>query len=71
MTSRILATAVAAAFLATAAVPTVAFAAAAKKSSAQQEKMKDCAAKWGEEKKAKKVSGQKAHRAFMSTCLKG
>jgi hypothetical protein len=70
MTSRILATAVAAALLATAAVPTVAFA-AAKKSSAQQEKMKDCAAKWGEEKKAKKVSGQKAHRAFMSTCLKG
>ncbi len=70
MTSRILATAVAAAFLATAAVPTVAFA-AAKKSSAQQEKMKDCAAKWGEEKKAKKVSGRKAYNEFMSGCLKG
>jgi hypothetical protein len=70
MMSRILATALAAAFLTTAGVPTIAFA-AAKKSSAQNEKMKDCAAKWGEEKKAKKVSGQKAHRAFMSTCLKG
>jgi hypothetical protein len=69
MISRILATALAAAFLTTAGVPTIAF--AAKKSSAQNEKMKDCAAKWGEEKKAKKVSGQKAHRAFMSTCLKG
>lgn len=35
----------------------------------QQRKMKDCAAKWGQEKKAKKVSGQKAYRAFMSKCL--
>ena len=33
--------------------------------------MKDCAAKWGEEKKAKNVSGKKAHNEFMSTCLKG
>jgi hypothetical protein len=37
----------------------------------QQQKMKDCAGKWGEEKKAKKVSGQKAYREFMSGCLKG
>jgi hypothetical protein len=37
----------------------------------QQQKMKDCAGKWGEEKTAKKVSGQKAYRAFMSGCLKG
>jgi len=37
----------------------------------QQQKMKDCAAKWGEEKKAKKVSGRKAYNEFMSTCLKG
>ena len=36
----------------------------------QQQKMKDCSAKWGEEKKAKKVSGKKAHDEFMSTCLK-
>ena len=38
---------------------------------AQQQKMKDCAVKWGEEKKAKNVKGRKAHNAFMSTCLKG
>jgi Spy/CpxP family protein refolding chaperone len=36
----------------------------------QQQKMKDCAAKWGEEKKTKKVSGRKAYNEFMSTCLK-
>lgn len=37
----------------------------------QQKKMKDCAAKWGQEKKAKKVSGRKAYNEFMSGCLKG
>jgi len=37
----------------------------------QQQKMKDCAAKWGVEKTEKKVSGRKAYNAFMSTCLKG
>ena len=37
----------------------------------QQQKMKDCAAKWGVEKAEKKVSGRKAYNAFMSTCLKG
>ena len=37
----------------------------------QQQKMKDCAAKWKDEKAAKKVSGRKAYNAFMSTCLKG
>ena len=44
---------------------------AAKELTPQQKKMKDGAAKWGEEKKAKKVSGKKAHNEFMSTCLKG
>jgi Ni/Co efflux regulator RcnB len=64
------------------AAPTAAGAATAKKEetkkettkkelSPQQQKMKDCAAKWGDEKKAKKVSGKKAHNEFMSTCLKG
>jgi hypothetical protein len=48
-----------------------AVAAAKKEASPQQQKMKDCAAKWGEEKKTKNVSGKKAHTAFMSTCLKG
>ena len=86
MISRILTAAVAAAFLLGTAAPTVTFAAAAKKEetkqetkkeatkkelSPQQKKMKDCAAKWGDEKKAKKVSGRKAYNEFMSGCLKG
>ena len=55
-----------------AAAPTAAIAATAKKElTPQQQKMKDCSAKWGEEKKTKKVSGKKAHDEFMSTCLKG
>ena len=59
-----------------AAAPTLTSAATAKKEEAkkeltpQQQKMKDCAAKWGEEKKTKNVSGRKAHNEFMSTCLK-
>jgi Ni/Co efflux regulator RcnB len=52
--------------------PTATVAATAKKETTpQQQKMKDCSVKWGEEKKAKKVSGKKAHNEFMSTCLKG
>ena len=42
-----------------------------KKLTPQQQKMKDCAAKWGDEKKAKKVSGRAAYNKFMSGCLKG
>ena len=73
--------------LGTATIPTVAFAEMLKKEETkkaepkkkaekkeltpQQQKMKDCAAKWGEEKKAKKVSGRKAYNEFMSGCLKG
>jgi Ni/Co efflux regulator RcnB len=73
MFSRIVTAAIAAAFLLGAtAAPTRSFAEAAKKElTPQQMKMKDCAAKWGEEKKAKKVSGKKAHNEFMSGCLKG
>jgi Spy/CpxP family protein refolding chaperone len=37
----------------------------------QQQKMKDCAPKWKDEKKAKNVSGRKAYNEFMSKCLKG
>jgi DNA-binding protein H-NS len=40
------------------------------KQSAQQQKMKDCAAKWGDHKKEKKVQGRTEHRKFMSECLK-
>jgi len=73
MISRFVTATVAAAFLVgTAIAPTISFAEAAKKElTPQQQKMKDCAAKWKEEKTAKKVSGKKAHNEFMSTCLKG
>src|SRR5262245_6166465 len=55
-----------------AAAPTATVAATAQKEmSPQQQKMKDCSAKWGEEKKTKNVSGKKAHNEFMSKCLKG
>jgi len=69
MISRLVTAVVAAAFLTGA---TMVMAAAAKKElTPQQQKMKDCSAKWKDEKAAKKVSGKKAHNAFMSTCLKG
>lgn len=42
-----------------------------KELSPQQQKMKSCAADWGQEKKTKKVSGRKAYNEFMSKCLKG
>ena len=41
-----------------------------KKQSAQQQKMKDCAAKWGDYKKEKNVKGRTEHRKFMGECLK-
>ncbi|MBV8838823.1 MAG: hypothetical protein JO000_20005 [Alphaproteobacteria bacterium] len=73
MISRLMTAAVAAAFLTGALMaPTIVMAEAAKKElTPQQQKMKDCSAKWKDEKAAKKVSGKKAHNAFMSTCLKG
>lgn len=42
-----------------------------KKLSTQQQKMKDCGAKWKEEKAAKNVKEREAYRKFMSSCLKG
>ena len=42
-----------------------------KKLTAQQQKMKDCAPKWADYKKEKKVKGRVEYRKFMSTCLKG
>jgi hypothetical protein len=44
---------------------------AAKPLTPQQQKMKDCAGKWNEEKVAKKVSGRAAYNKFMGGCLKG
>ena len=42
-----------------------------KKMTPQQQKMKDCAGKWGDYKKEKNVKGQAEYRKFMSGCLKG
>ena len=53
------------------AAPTKESTKAKKELTPQQQKMKDCAAKWKDEKKAKNVSGRKAYNEFMSKCLKG
>lgn len=42
-----------------------------KKVSAQQQKMRDCASKWGEHKKTNDVKGRAEYNKFMSDCLKG
>lgn len=38
---------------------------------AQQQKMKDCGAKWQEEKKTKGVKGREAWNKFRGECMKG
>jgi hypothetical protein len=85
MLKHLLAAAVAAALIAVPAVPSAYAQAAAEKSETkkpkkakaakkeltpQQAKMKDCAAKWGDHKKEKKVKGRTEYRKFMSGCLK-
>ena len=67
MMRRIFAAAIASAFLAVAIAPT---AAQEKKTTPQQQKMKDCAAKWKDEKAKTGAKGRAAYRTFMSTCLK-
>jgi hypothetical protein len=37
----------------------------------QQQKMKDCAVKWKDEKAKTNVKGREAYRTFMSSCMKG
>jgi len=37
----------------------------------QRQKMKDCNAKWKDEKAQKNVSGKAAYRDFIKGCLKG
>jgi Spy/CpxP family protein refolding chaperone len=44
---------------------------AAKKLTPQQQKMKDCGAKWRLYKKEKNVKGRAEYRRFLSACLKG
>jgi hypothetical protein len=48
----------------------VAEAAPSKPLSPQQQKMKDCAGKWQEEKAKTGVKGRTAYRKFMGECLK-
>jgi hypothetical protein len=36
----------------------------------QQQKMKDCAVKWKEEKAKTNVKGREAYRTFLSSCMK-
>jgi type II secretory pathway component PulL len=43
---------------------------AAKKLTPQQQKMKDCGAKWQAYKKEKNVKGQAEYRKFQRSCLK-
>jgi hypothetical protein len=45
--------------------------AAEKKLTAQQQKMKDCGAKWQEYKKANNVKGKAEYQKFLKPCLKG
>lgn len=71
MVKRIFAAAASAAFIAAISAAPLHAQPAAKQPTAQQQKMKDCAAKWKEEKAEKHVSGRAAYRTFMSTCLKG
>jgi hypothetical protein len=43
----------------------------AKKLTPQQQKMKDCGAKWQDYKKEKNVKGRAEYQKFLKTCLKG
>lgn len=44
---------------------------AEKKLTPQQQKMKDCGAKWQEHKKTANVKGKAEYQKFLSGCLKG
>jgi hypothetical protein len=68
MIERIFAVAVTAAFLAVAGAPMAS--AEDKPTPPQQQKMKDCAAKWKDEKAKTGAKGREAYRTFMSGCLK-
>jgi Ni/Co efflux regulator RcnB len=73
MMKRIMIAALAAGFLAAfpAAPPSLAQDKKVEKSlSPQQQRMRDCAARWKEEKRVKNVSGRTAYRSFMRECLK-
>ena len=44
---------------------------AAKTLTPQQQKMKECGAKWQDYKKEKNVKGRAEYQKFLKTCLKG
>jgi len=72
MIRRIVAAALATAFLAAAVTaPARAEEASVKPITPQQQKMKDCAAKWKDEKAKTDAKGREAYSKFMSGCLKG
>ena len=71
MLKHLAAAAIAGALIALPAAPSFAQATTEKKATPQQQKMKDCAVKWGDYKKEKNVKGKAEHNKFMSGCLKG
>ena len=68
MLKRIVAAALATAFLAVTVAPMAS--AEDKKLTPQQQKMKDCAASWKDEKAKTGAKGRDAYRKFMGECLK-
>jgi hypothetical protein len=68
MMRRMFAAAIASAFLAVTIAPMAG--AQEKKTTPQQQKMKDCAGKWKDEKAKTGAKGRAAYRTFMSGCLK-
>ena len=68
MKTRIFAAVLATAFAAAAAAPIAV--AQDKKPRPQQQKMKDCAAAWKDEKAKTGAKGRAAYRTFMGGCLK-
>lgn len=51
--------------------PTVERAAGAKSLAAKRQRLRDCSAKWQDEKKAKGLTGKTAYLKFLTACLKG
>jgi hypothetical protein len=43
----------------------------AKPPTAKRQKLRDCSAKWQDEKKAKGLTGKAAYLKFLSACVKG
>jgi len=70
MIRRFVAAMLTSAVLAAAAAPLARAEDAVKQVTPQQQKMKDCAAKWKDEKTSTGAKGREAYSKFMSGCLK-